>query len=210
MSTMTIEDIISPSYLVGGSVRDKLLGREPHDYDFATPMLPDDIESKVKEAGKRAFITGKRFGTIGFKHDGDFVEVTTFRSERYGKTRKPEVEFVTSINEDLSRRDFTINAIALRGTKYIDPFDGRKDLEDRIIKAVGNPSERFNEDPLRMLRAARFASQLGFTIESKTLASIKKNAHKILGVSRERWIQELDKLLLGDHVANGLRVLARD
>src|SRR6266542_566809 len=203
-----IEEIISPVYVVGGSVRDTLLGREPHDHDYATPLLPDEIESKVKAAGKRAYGIGKRFGTIGFNHEGKFIEVTTFRSEQYGKTRKPEVQFVSSINEDLSRRDFTINAIALRGTRYIDPFDGRKDIKAKIIKAVGNPSERFNEDPLRMLRAARFVAQLGFAIEPKTFASIKKSAHKILGVSKERWIQELDKLLLGDHVADGLRVLA--
>lgn len=203
-----IDEIISPVYLVGGSVRDKLLGREPHDHDFATPLLPDEIETKVKEAGKRAFITGKRFGTIGFKHEGDFIEVTTFRSERYGKTRKPEVEFVTSINEDLARRDFTINAIALRGTKYIDPFNGKDDIEHRVIKAVGNPSERFNEDPLRLLRAARFAAQLDFTIEPVTYKSMTKNAHKVMSVSRERWMQELDKLLLADGVTWGLRVLA--
>jgi tRNA nucleotidyltransferase/poly(A) polymerase len=200
-------DFMSPLYLVGGSIRDVLLGRKPKDYDYATPLLPDDIEAKVRAAGKRPYVTGKRFGTIGFNHEGQFVEVTTFRSEQYGKTRKPEVQFVTSITEDLSRRDFTINAIAQRGTKTVDPFGGYDDLQAKVIRAVGNPSERFNEDPLRMLRAVRFVSQLGFTIEPTTHKAIVKNAHKILSVSRERWIQELDKLLVGDHVVNGLYAL---
>lgn len=202
--TKGIDDIISPSYLVGGSVRDLLLGREPKDYDYCTPLLPDDIEQKVKDAGKRAFITGKRFGTIGFKKDGEFVEVTTFRTEVYGKTRKPEVEFVTSLQEDLSRRDFTINAIALKGKKIVDPFGGREDLDNKLIKCVGNSTLRFKEDPLRMLRAVRFVSQLGFSIDKATHKSITKNAHLITTVSRERWGQELDKILTGEYVSKAL------
>lgn len=202
-----IDDIIPVNYLVGGSVRDKLLGKEPKDWDYCTPMLPDEIEAAVKLAGKRAFVTGKRFGTIGFKHDDKFIEVTTFRTEVYGKTRKPEVEYVDSITDDLSRRDFTINAIAEGGGKLIDPFGGRKDLEAKIIRAVGNPTIRFKEDPLRMLRAARFVSQLGFEVEDKTFNSIKKNAHKILNVSKERWMQELDKLLVGDNTGQAIRFL---
>ena len=203
-----VEQIIDPAYLVGGPVRDTLLGRKPKDFDFASPLVPDEIEQHVKAAGKRAYITGKRFGTVGFTVNGQFVEVTTFRSETYGKTRKPEVEFVGSINEDLSRRDFTINAIAQRKGKLIDPFDGQEDLSSRVIRAVGNPSVRFNEDPLRMLRAARFVAQLDFSIEEKTLASIRKNAHKVMNVSKERWIQELDKLLIADNATKGLQVLA--
>lgn len=202
-----IDEIISPSYLVGGCVRDKLLGKEPKDWDYATPLLPDDIEARVRASGRKAHITGKRFGTIGFKFDDKFVEVTTFRHEQYGKTRKPEVQFVTSITDDLARRDFTINAMAQRGTKLIDPFGGQADLEARLIRAVGNPSERFNEDPLRMLRAIRFQAQLGFLIETKTLASIEKNAHKILSVSRERWMQELDKLLVAQYAEPALYTL---
>lgn len=202
-----IDDIISPSYLVGGCVRDVLLGRKPKDWDYATPLQPDAVEAAVRMAGKRPHVTGKRFGTIGFKHDGKFVEVTTFRREFYGTTRKPDVEFVDDINQDLARRDFTINAMAQRGTKLIDPFGGREDLASHLIRAVGNPTERFNEDPLRMLRAIRFQAQLGFLIETKTLTSIKKNAHKVLGVSRERWIQELDKLLIGEYVGPALYTL---
>lgn len=199
-----IDEIISPSYLVGGCVRDTLLGKEPKDWDYATPLLPDDVEARVRASGRKAHITGKRFGTIGFKFDDKFVEVTTFRHEQYGKTRKPDVEFVTSINEDLARRDFTINAMAMRGTKLIDPFNGLTDLRACLIRSVGNASERFNEDPLRMLRAIRFQAQLGFLIEEKTIASIKKNAHKILSVSRERWMQELDKILVAKYAPAAL------
>lgn len=204
---MDIEHIISPSYLVGGCVRDLIIGRKPHDFDYATPLLPDEIERLVRESGKKAYITGKRFGTIGFNHDGQFIEVTTFRSEKYTNSRKPQVEFVTSINADLSRRDFTINAIAIRNGRYIDPFNGIIDIHDRVIRSVGNPSERFNEDPLRMLRCARFAAQLDFSVEDSTFKSVKKNAHKILNVSKERWVQELDKLLLSDNPSKGLVLL---
>ena len=204
---MSVEDIISPVYLVGGSVRDTLLGKEPKDYDYCTPVLPDDIERLVKESGHRAFVTGKRFGTIGFNLEGKFIEITTFRSETYGETRKPDVEFVSSIQQDLSRRDFTINAIAKRGKRYIDPFGGRIDLEKRIIRAVGNPTQRFKEDPLRMLRAVRFVAQLGFEIDPDTFKSIQKNAHSILSVSKERWIQEIDRLLMSEYVYDGLGIL---
>lgn len=203
-----VEEILKPVYLVGGSVRDILLGLEPKDYDFTTPLAPDEIEEKVRASGRRPHITGKRFGTIGFKLGPHFVEITTFRTETYGKTRKPHVDFVDTINEDLSRRDFTINAIALRGQRYIDPFGGRADLTQKLIRCVGNPALRFNEDPLRMLRAARFAAQLNFTIEDKTLHAIAHHAPKIMNVSRERWVQELDKLLTSRHPGAGLSVLA--
>lgn len=202
-----VATLFEQAYLVGGSVRDLLLGLAPKDWDYTTPLLPDEIEERVRNAGKRAYVTGKRFGTIGFKLDDKFIEVTTFRSEKYGKTRKPEVQFVGSINEDLSRRDFTINAIAQRDARLIDPFGGQSDIKAKVIRAVGKPSERFNEDPLRMLRAVRFVSQLGFSIEPETHKAIVKNAHKILSVSKERWAQELDKLLLGDNVVIGLYAL---
>lgn len=202
-----VDALFEPAYLVGGCVRDTLLGLTPKDYDFTTPMLPDDIEQSVRDIGKRPYITGKRFGTVGFKLEDKFIEVTTFRSEKYGKTRKPEVQFVNSINEDLSRRDFTINAMAQRGKRLIDPFDGQADMQAKLIRAVGKPAERFNEDPLRMLRAARFSSQLKFRIEPETQKAITKHAHKILSVSKERWGQELDKLLVSDDPVWGLYVL---
>src|SRR6478609_2992309 len=115
-----ISKIIDPVYMVGGCLRDELLGRVPKDYDFSTPLLPDEIEAQVKSAGKHAYLTGKRFGTIGFKHNGEFIEITTFRTEKYEKgNRKPQVEFVDDITHDLSRRDFTINAMARRGERII-------------------------------------------------------------------------------------------
>lgn len=194
-------------YAVGGCVRDSLLDKEPKDYDFCTLVEPDEIIKCVKSKSRRAYLTGKRFGTIGCKIDGVFIEITTFRSEKYEpKNRKPIVDFVKDIQEDLSRRDFTINAIA-KSHKIIDPFNGRQDLKDKLIRAVGNPTIRFKEDPLRLLRACRFSSQLGFNIEEKTFKSMCKNAHKILDVSRERWVMELDKLLLGDSVEKGLNLL---
>lgn len=205
-----VENIVSPVYLVGGSVRDEILGLKPKDYDFTTPLMPDTIESEVKAAGKRAYTIGKKFGTIGFKLEGEFIEVTTFRAEKYtAGSRKPEVEFVRDITHDLSRRDFTMNAIAKRGDKFIDPFGGRLDIMERLIKCVGKPHDRYKEDPLRMLRAARFAAQLGFSIEQLTESYVKRDAHKILEVSRERWGMEMDKLLMTETPSVGLDFLAR-
>lgn len=205
-----VNKTIEPVYMVGGSVRDELLGKQPKDYDFATPLKPDEIEEKVRAAGRRPFLTGKRFGTIGFKAAGELVEVTTFRSEKYHTgSRKPEVEFVNDITSDLSRRDFTINAIAKRGNRYIDPFGGRLDLIEGLIKCVGVPKDRFSEDPLRMLRAARFAAQLKFDVDQLTESTAKKISYKILHVSRERWVQEMDKLLMTEKPSVGLDFLAR-
>jgi len=205
-----VESIIHPEpvYLVGGSVRDVLLGKHPKDFDFTTPLRPDEIEARVRASGKKAHITGRRFGTIGFKTNEHFVEVTTFRKETYGKTRKPDVEYVDDITEDLSRRDFTINAIARRGHHFVDPFGGLKDMEVKLIRSVGNPAERFNEDPLRMLRAARFTAQLGFAVDEHTTHAVTKHGFKILRVSRERLMQEMDRLLTSDHPDLGLQFLA--
>lgn len=197
-------------YICGGAVRDSLRGVEPVDIDIATPLSPDEVEAAIKAAGKRAYNIGRKFGTMGMKLDGQLIEITTFRHEAYTPgSRKPQVEFVQDITADLSRRDFTINAIAKRGSRYIDPHGGRLDLLEKTIKAVGTPKERFKEDPLRMLRAARFAAQLGFTVESNTEGQAAKMCHKILEVSRERWVQELDKLLMTETPSVGLDFLAR-
>lgn len=202
--------ILTPVYLVGGSVRDSLLGRAPEDYDFTTPLDPDAIEQAVRNAGKRPYLIGKRYGTVGFKLDDHFIEVTTFRTERYlPGSRKPDVEFTHDITYDLSRRDFTINAMALRDDGHlIDPFGGRVDLESRIIRTVNKPYDRYNEDPLRMLRAARLAAQLNFSVDTDSEKQAAKKAPKILEVSKERWTQELDKLLVTDHPEIGLEFLA--
>jgi len=202
----TVEKIIAPIYEVGGSVRDGLRGVEPADFDFATPLSPDIIEQSIRAHNRRPFLTGKRFGTIGVKLEGVLVEITTFRVERYHEgTRNPEVSFVKDLVEDLGRRDFTINAMAKKGGRLIDPFGGREDLEGRIIRCVGNPSSRFKEDPLRMLRALRFAAQLGFEIEETSKRAISRSAYRILQVSKERWVAELDKVLLAENCEKGLR-----
>ena len=207
-----IEKVITPVYLVGGCLRDYLLKQMPHDFDCACPLLPDEIENAIRKAGRKPYLVGKRFGTIGFKVGTEtgyeYVEVTTFRNEQYKEgSRKPEVSFVKDITADLSRRDFTINALALRDGNLIDPFNGQEDLKNGIIKAVGQPSHRFKEDPLRMLRACRFSSQLNFIIEEKTFEAIKQLNYKILEVSKERWMIELDKLLMTDIPSIGLSCL---
>lgn len=216
-----VTKIIDPVYGVGGFVRDIIMEREIDDFDFTTPYTPDEIESILQEKnpGRKTVITGKRFGTIATKvylPKADRyvkVEITTFREETYENTsRKPEVEFVKNLHQDLLRRDFTFNAIALRIKKgrwhFIDPFDGMGDIESKTIRAVGSARQRFKEDPLRMLRAARFASTLGFDIEEITMKRMTDASPAILKVSKERWVQELDKLLLGDEVVKGLNVLA--
>ena len=203
-------------YLCGGAVRDYLMGNIPHDYDFCTPTEPDEIERLIKESGKRAYLTGKRYGTLGCKIeiDGKFhmVEITTFRSETYKSgDRKPDVKYVKSLHEDLSRRDFTIGAIAMRLTKghlrIIDPFCGQEDIENKTLKCVGHPKQRFKEDPLRILRCIRFVCKLGFTIEPETLKKMKRMAICILDISKERWVMELDQILQSDNVGLGLRLL---
>lgn len=203
-----VSQIVDPLYEVGGSVRDHLLGKEPSDYDFCTPKTPDEIEQAVRDFGRRPYLIGKRFGTVGLKVEGRIVEITTFRSEKYPEgSRKPDVEFVQDIAQDLARRDFTINAMASRGGKIIDPFKGKEDLQNGLIRAVGTPSHRFKEDPLRLLRAIRFAAQLGFEVEDLTKRVITKLSYKVLKVSKERWIMEMDKLLIAPHAEEGLRLL---
>lgn len=197
-------------YQVGGSIRDEIMGLKPDDYDFTTPSVPDDIELAIKNIGRKPHIIGKRFGTVSLSVQGKKVEITTFRTEKYAKgSRKPAVSFTASLEEDLGRRDFTINAVAkdiLTG-KIIDLFGGKEDLKKGIIRSVGSPKSRFKEDPLRMLRAARFASQFNFQIEPYTERFMKELAQSILDVSRERWMIELNKLLLSDYPEIGLNYL---
>lgn len=203
-----VKSIIDPVYIVGGCVRDLYLGKTPKDYDFCTPYTPDEMESRIKRSGRKPIDVGKKFGTIGMHYSGDTIEITSFRKEAYKPgSRKPEVDFVGDIKDDLHRRDFTINSMALLDNKLIDPYNGIDDLNNKIIRATGNPTERFKEDPLRMLRACRFAAQLGFSIEEQTLKKIKEHAHLIIGVSEERYVMELDKLLMGDHAEKGLTYL---
>lgn len=207
-----VREIVEPVQLVGGCVRDILLNRSPTDYDMATPLTPDEVEARVKSAGRHVYAIGKKFGTIGFKVlNGTtpyYVEVTTYRNECYEPgNRKPKVEFVDDLTDDLSRRDFGMNAIAYDGENFIDPFGGRLDILEHKIKAVGNPKDRFTEDPLRMLRAARFSAQLGFDIDPYMIGMIRRMSRRIYTVSRERWVQEMDKLLTSDHPERGLFAL---
>src|SRR5579883_1590197 len=200
-------------YMVGGTVRDVLLHRgQSNDADLATDAHPKEIQRIVAPTKPNAVVlVGERFGTVRLHYGSDIIEITTFRSERYNpESRKPEVCFGTSREDDLRRRDFTINAMArhpLTG-QIFDPFGGRQDLDAHILRAVGGePDKRFDEDPLRLLRAVRFASQLDFTIEPETKRSIVRQAPKLQKISRERIRDEMNKLLLSDHPAKGLDLL---
>lgn len=200
-------------YMVGGTVRDVLLNRgQSNDADLATDARPDEVKQIVAPTRPNAIVlVGERFGTVRLHYDTDIIEITTFRSERYNpESRKPEVCFGTKLEDDLLRRDFTINAMALHPLtgQIIDLFGGRQDLEAHILRAVGNePDKRFDEDPLRLLRAVRFAAQLDFTIEQETRRSIIRNAPALQKISRERIRDEMNKLLLSDHPSKGLNLL---
>ena len=201
-------------YMVGGTVRDVLLHREQQsmDADLATDAHPDEVKRLVAPTRPSAVVlVGERFGTVRLHYGSDIIEITTFRTERYNpESRKPEVGFGTSLADDLLRRDFTINALArdpLNG-HIIDLFEGRQDLEAHILRAVGNePDKRFDEDPLRLLRAVRFAAQLDFTIEPQTRRSMIRQAAKLQKISRERIRDEMNKLLVSPHPAKGLDLL---
>ena len=194
------------AYFVGGCVRDYLLNDEFSDIDSTTNALPDE----VKQIFKKSIDTGIQHGTVTILINGDSFEVTTFRTEDdYIDHRTPEkVEFVSDLKEDLDRRDFTINAMALDSKgKLYDYHCGEKDLRNKIIKTVNNPNERFFEDALRMLRAFRFSSKLGFEIEENTLKAIKNNAELIKFVSIERIVNEFRKLLTGKGNKRSLELL---
>jgi poly(A) polymerase len=198
-------------YLVGGTVRDLLLGRPSTDFDLATDAPPAGVKRLLHAAGaEHVWTVGERFGTIGARLEGATFEITTFRSEEYApRSRKPAVRFGTSLEGDLARRDFTINAIAQdpRTGALIDPFGGARDLAARLIRAVGNPDERFTEDPLRLLRAVRFVAQLDFRLAPDTAAAIARHADRLADISRERIAQEMNKLLVAPRAGYGIRLL---
>ncbi|WP_405464993.1 CCA tRNA nucleotidyltransferase [Streptomyces jietaisiensis] len=204
--------------LVGGSVRDALLGRLGNDLDFTTDARPEDVLRIVRPWADAVWDVGIAFGTIGVQKDarvGDTVqrfqiEVTTYRSEAYDRTsRKPEVSYGDSIEEDLVRRDFTVNAmaVALPEKEFIDPHHGLDDLAARVLRTPGTPEESFSDDPLRMMRAARFAAQLDFEVAPEVVAAMKEMAGRIEIVSAERVRDELNKLLLSAHPRKGLTLL---
>lgn len=195
------------SYLVGGFVRDKLMDRASSDEDIATKARPDEIEDVFKDF--KIIDVGKNFGTIRVICHGQQYEITTFRKDfSYKDKRRPgQVVFADKIETDLERRDFTINAMALRNYELIDPFGGQKDIKEKIIRAVGNPHERISEDYLRALRAVRFAANLGFDIEINLQEAIRKNSKNLAYISVERQVAEFDKILIGPDPARGIRLL---
>ena len=191
------------AYIVGGCVRDAILGLKPHDYDITTSAPPDAIIDIFK--GFRCIETGIQHGTVSIVIEKDIYEITTYRIEgEYKDHRRPEsVDFTNKLEEDLKRRDFTINAMAYNEKEgLIDLFGGKEDIESRVIRTVGNTYDRFNEDGLRMIRAIRFSSKLDFQIEEDTLKAIYDNANIIKDISLERITDEFSKIILSDNPEN--------
>ncbi|MDQ1287008.1 MAG: poly(A) polymerase [Actinomycetota bacterium] len=196
--------------LVGGPVRDAVLGRQALDLDFTTDARPDDTESILRRWGRSAWTIGKEFGTIGARRGDVVVEITTYRSERYDpSSRKPEVVFGDTLDGDLRRRDFTVNAMAVQlpSLTFADPCGGLADLVTGTLRTPGTAQESFTDDPLRMMRAARFASQLGFVPGPEVVAAMRELAGRLEIVAAERIRVELEKLLLGRHPRAGLELL---
>lgn len=196
--------------LVGGSVRDALLGRLGNDLDFTTDARPEDVLKIVRPWADAVWEVGIAFGTVGCKKGSFDIEVTTYRSEAYDRTsRKPEVAYGDSIEDDLIRRDFTVNAmaVALPQKEFIDPHHGLEDLAARVLRTPGTPEESFSDDPLRMMRAARFAAQLDFEVAPDVVAAMEAMADRIEIVSAERVRDELNKLILASRPRAGLRLL---
>ncbi len=211
-SVQNISEIFSKEgfeiYIVGGAVRDLLMGRAANDWDFTTNATPEKI-LKIIPGG----LYNNQFGTVFTDNPDDPTrphEITTFRTEGgYEDYRHPtKIAWGKTLKEDLSRRDFTINALAMDGDlNVIDPYDGQVDIKEKLIRAVGDPNERFSEDALRMMRAVRIASELGFTIEEKTFDAIKKNASLISKIAKERIKEELFKLLASHNPYDGVVLL---
>jgi poly(A) polymerase len=196
--------------VVGGPVRDLILDRPITDLDFTTNATPEQIISLVEPWADNVWDVGIAFGTVGVRKKNFQAEITTYRSEVYRhESRKPEVKFGTTLEDDLVRRDFTINAMAVRLPEFIfvDPFGGVEDLSKKLIRTPRAPELSFSDDPLRMMRAARFTSQLGFTPVVDVLLAITQMADRITIVSAERIRDEFSKLILGQHPATGLEIL---
>jgi len=203
-------------FLVGGSVRDAVLGRlNSPDLDFTTDARPDQVQQAVRGWADAIWDTGIEYGTVGVGKDGYRLEITTFRADRYDQvSRNPEVRFGDRLDDDLVRRDFTVNAMAVRTTsggpgEFLDPLGGLTALRARVLDTPAAPELSFGDDPLRMLRAARFVSQLGFTVAPRVRAAIEETAPQLSRVSAERVAAELDKLLLGDDPVAGIDLLVQ-
>ena len=198
--------------LVGGPVRDALLGRLGNDLDFTTDARPEDTKKILQGWAENVWDTGIEFGTVAGKRGDTTVEVTTYRTESYDpESRKPEVEYGDSIEGDLSRRDFTVNSMALELTtkspEFIDPFNGLEDLAKKVLRTPSKAENSFSDDPLRMMRAARFASQLGFEIAPDVLQAIKDMAGRISIISAERVRDEFTKMLMSQNPRTGITIL---
>ena len=215
----TLNKVGFEAYAVGGCVRDFILEREPYDWDITTNAKPEEIQKIFKNS-----VYENQFGTVAIKisnedeklsakggsaSGGKIIEITTYRvEEKYTDKRHPDiVKFTNKIEDDLSRRDFTINAIAYDGKKFIDPFDGQKDIKNKIIRAVGEPYKRFNEDALRLMRATRFAAQLNFAIEEETAKAIREKSNDIVAISKERIRDELTKIIMTKNAKTGIEML---
>ncbi|MEU7691268.1 CCA tRNA nucleotidyltransferase [Microbispora hainanensis] len=196
--------------LVGGSVRDVLLGRASKDLDLTTDARPERVLEIVKDWADAVWTIGIDFGTVGVRKGGWLLEITTYRSESYDPaSRKPEVMYGDSLEGDLARRDFAVNAMAVRlpGHEFVDPYGGLPDLAAKVLRTPGKPEQSFDDDPLRMLRAARFAGQIGFTVAPEVVEAMTAMSGRIEIVSAERIRDELDKLILGAHPRKGLALL---
>ena len=196
--------------LVGGPVRDAILGRVAPDLDFTTSAQPDQILKVVKPMASATWDVGREFGTIAAEIDGERVEITTYRADSYDpETRNPTVEFGDNLEDDLVRRDFTVNAMALRlpSRTFVDPHHGLRDINLKTLRTPSRPEISFSDDPLRMMRAARFSSQLGFELDPEAFDAMVSLRERIEIISRERIRDELSKLLLADDPRPGLEIL---
>jgi poly(A) polymerase len=198
--------------LVGGPVRDVFRGERPSDLDLTTDATPEQVLALVEGWADATWTAGIAFGTVGLRRGSTVFEVTTYRSEQYrAESRKPDVRYGRSLEEDLSRRDFTINAMAARlpGYELVDPFGGLDALKEKVLRTPGRPEDSFKDDPLRILRAARFAAKLGFTIATDVRAAMTEQASRLRIVSAERVTGELTKLMLTPDPALGIDILVQ-
>ncbi len=198
--------------LVGGPVRDVFLGQRPGDLDLTTDATPDQVLEMTKDWADKTWTVGIAFGTVGLRKGNSLFEITTYRSEQYGVTsRRPEVQYGRSLEEDLGRRDFTVNAMAARlpGYDIVDPYRGFDALREKVLRTPGAPEQSFGDDPLRILRAARFAAKLGFEVAAEVRAAMADQADRLAIVSAERITGELTKLMLTPDPALGIDVLVQ-
>lgn len=197
-------------YLVGGSVRDAVLGRPTNDFDFTTDARPAEIQKLLSGWAEAQWDTGIAFGTVGASKKGEIIEITTFRADVYdGVTRNPEVTFGDNIDGDLVRRDFTVNAMAfdIAANEFVDPTGGLQAARDGVLDTPATPQESFGDDPLRMLRAARFVSQLGFTAAPRVIEAMREMAGQLTRITPERVQVELSKLLCGAYPRRGIELM---